>query len=184
MVQRRPDHRARASEASASPPPYPSTITVDGAGNTTTQVSVELDDFNHTSPRDLDVMLVSPTGQSLVLMGDTGGFVRATHADLTISDGADDPIPDDGRLTTGTYLPTDAEPWEWWLPPAPLESAATDLATFDGENPNGSWALYVADDGTDDAGWIGRWCLTIADRHRRRGDGHRVDVHSEPVATR
>ena len=142
--------------------PYPSTITVDGTGNTTTQVSVELDDFNHTSPRDLDVMLVSPTGQSLVLMGDTGGFVRATHADLTISDGADDPIPDDGRLTTGTYLPTDAEPWEWWLPPAPLESAATDLATFNGENPNGSWALYVADDGTDDAGWIGRWCLTIA----------------------
>jgi subtilisin-like proprotein convertase family protein len=142
--------------------PYPSTITVDGAGNTTTQVTVQLDDFSHTWPRDLDVMLVGPTGQNLVLMGDTGGFVPVADADLTISDGADGPIPDDGRLAAGTYRPTDADTGDRWTPPAPPESVGTDLATFNGDDPNGTWALYVADEGSDDVGSIGRWCLTVA----------------------
>jgi subtilisin-like proprotein convertase family protein len=143
---------------------YPSPITVDGAGNTTTEVTVQLDDVNHQAPWELHMMLVSPTGQSLVLMNDTGGFEFTLGVGLTFSDGAAGPLPVEDPLTTGTYLPTnmeDDDP-ELWMPPAPPESGATTLATFNGDDPNGTWSLYVADSNTGDYGWIGGWCLSIA----------------------
>ena len=46
--------------------------------------------------------------------------------------------------------------------PAPAPSAATTLATFNGSNPNGTWSLYVKDDGAPDSGSIaGGWCLNF-----------------------
>jgi subtilisin-like proprotein convertase family protein len=143
---------------------YPSAITVAGAGRTTTDVTVQLGDVNHESVTDLDVMLVSPTGRSLVLMSDTGGFDPAVGAGLTFSDGADGPIPEFDPLLSGTYVPTnvdDGDP-DLWTPPAPPDSSTTELALFDADDPNGTWTLYVVDDDNDRSGWIGGWCLTIA----------------------
>jgi hypothetical protein len=68
--------------------PYPSSITVDGADNTTTGVTVELVGFNHPRPLDVQVMLVGPTGQNLVLMSDTGGWIEVTGVGLTFDDDA------------------------------------------------------------------------------------------------
>jgi Ca2+-binding RTX toxin-like protein len=54
--------------------------------------------------------------------------------------------------------------------PAPLDSGATTLATFNGSDPNGTWRLFVADDEGSDSGWIGGgWCLgiTVDDRAPR-----------------
>jgi subtilisin-like proprotein convertase family protein len=142
---------------------YPSPITVAGAGRTATTVTVELGDVNHGFVGDLDVLLVAPTGQSLVLMSDTGGFDAAVGLGLTFDDGAGGPISANDPLMSGTYLPTnvdDGDP-DLWMPPAPPDSRATELAAFDGDDPNGTWNLYVADDDDGDSGWIGGWCLTI-----------------------
>jgi Bacterial Ig-like domain (group 3) len=53
--------------------PYPSPITVQGLGSRVTGLTVELGGFNDGYPSDLQVMLVGPDGQNLVLMSDTGG---------------------------------------------------------------------------------------------------------------
>src|SRR6266480_1805446 len=53
--------------------PYPSTINVSGTAGTISQVVVKLDGYTHTYPDDLDVLLVSPTGQKVIVMSDAGG---------------------------------------------------------------------------------------------------------------
>ena len=62
--------------------PYPSRITVSGAGSLTTGLTVQLGGVTHAVPIDFDVLLVSPTGQSLVLMSDVGGNGAASNAML------------------------------------------------------------------------------------------------------
>src|ERR1051326_3636025 len=53
---------------------YPSTIAVSGlAGQVVGKLTVALRGFSHPFPSDVDVLLVGPTGQSLILMSDVGG---------------------------------------------------------------------------------------------------------------
>lgn len=145
--------------------PYPSRITVSGAGAATTLVTVQLGSVSHAVPVDFDVLLVSPTGQSVVLMSDVGGIAAASGATLTFADTAAGTIPEAGPLTAGTYRPSDADSGgqvDSFPAPAPAPSAATTLATFNTFNPNGVWRLFVADDAGADGGAVsGGWCLNI-----------------------
>ena len=68
--------------------PYPSRITVSGAGTAISALTVDLADVSHTTPFDFEVLLVGPTGQNLVLMSDVGGSTPATDVDLTVADSA------------------------------------------------------------------------------------------------
>ena len=49
-----------------------STIAVSGLGNIIS-VSVRIPNISHTFYDDLDIMLISPTGQRIILMSDAGG---------------------------------------------------------------------------------------------------------------
>ena len=107
-------------------------------------------------------MLVSPTGRNLVLMSDVGRGIDVTDVDLSFSDFAVSALPDNERITTGTYLPTNLEGGDSWPAPRRPTSGATTLATFNGDNPNGTWSLYVVDGADGDQGRIDGWCLSIA----------------------
>ena len=48
--------------------PYPSNITVAGLPGVVSKVRVTLRGLSHTYSNDLDVLLVGPTGQNLILM--------------------------------------------------------------------------------------------------------------------
>src|SRR4051794_27037132 len=50
--------------------PYPSNVTVNGMAGTITDVSVTLNNFTHSWSSDVDVLLVSPTGQKVVIFSD------------------------------------------------------------------------------------------------------------------
>ena len=52
--------------------PYPTGLDIDGVPGTITDVDVVLRSISHTFPTDLDVMLVGPGGQRVLLMSDTG----------------------------------------------------------------------------------------------------------------
>jgi subtilisin-like proprotein convertase family protein len=141
--------------------PYPSSIAVDGVGSSAADVTVRLNDFSHTFPSDVSVMLVSPTGQNLVLMSGTGGNDAVVEVDLTFSDRAVDALPSEA-LTTGTFRPTVLNRFEDWPDPAPAPSDATSLATFNGSSANGAWNLYLIDLAGGDAGSISGWCLELS----------------------
>jgi subtilisin-like proprotein convertase family protein len=153
------------SNASPSPAaPYPASIDVTGRPSPIGGVEVTLTGFGHTTPIDVDVLLVGPTGQNVVLMSDVGGITPATGVNLTFSDAAATTIPAGGPLTTGTFLASDDDTSgaDSFAAPAPTPSAATDLTGFQGTNPNGTWNLFIVDDASGDVGSIaGGWSLNF-----------------------
>ena len=56
--------------------PYPSTITVTGATGLVGKVTVALKGLTHSFPDDLEILLVGPDGQQMLLMSDVGGSSR------------------------------------------------------------------------------------------------------------
>ena len=164
---------------SATPPTasslYPSQITVAGETGAITDVDVTLSGFSDSFPDDVDVLLVGPTGQAVILMSDAGGADPVAGLNLTFSDGgATLPTEDEFMFVSGTYAPgnfgpsdplicaTEANP-DSFPAPAPAGSYGSTLSSFTGLAPNGTWSLYVVDDCSGDAGQIaGGWSLTIS----------------------
>lgn len=146
-------------QGSASP--YPSPIEVAGLLGVTEKVVVTLRGLAHGFPDDIDIMLVSPTGQKVMLMSDAGGGNGITNRVL-VFDSAGGSLPDASTIFSGTYVPTDYESGDVFPPPAPSGAAGTSLGAFNGVSPNGTWSLYVADDSAGDSGVItGGWSLTL-----------------------
>jgi uncharacterized delta-60 repeat protein len=146
--------------------PYPSTLTVPAGLGTISNLRVVLHEFSHVFPADVDVLLVGPTGQTLMLMSDVGGgYPGVSGVTLTFSDegaalsgnfGADY-VP-----TTGTYKPTDVGSDDTFGAPAPPGPYGSALAAFNGTDPQGEWRLFVVDDVGIDAGSISGWSLIIS----------------------
>jgi hypothetical protein len=110
----------------------------------------------------MDFLLVGPNGAKFILMADAGGAVplATPGVTLTFSDSAGAVVPDSGPLTTGTFEPTSWEPGQTSFPaPAPptpynepgstVGGSGTQTLTgnFRLSNANGTWSLYMRDDG-------------------------------------
>ncbi|MBL9127623.1 MAG: proprotein convertase P-domain-containing protein [Verrucomicrobiales bacterium] len=149
----------------ATASPYPSTLTVSGLGTSLSSITVTLHDFTHSAAPDVGIVLQSPSGANVMLMGQVGGSVFSPVT-LTFDDAAASQVPVFfPSLTTGSYKPTDnssgftfadggshAEPTSW----------TTTLATFVGTNPNGDWKLFVQDFFGGDTGSIASgWSMNL-----------------------
>ena len=144
--------------------PYPSLINVAGLPTTEITVkSVKLGNVNHTFPDDMDIVLVSPTGQAVILMSDAGGGTDAIGLDYTFDDAAPSLMANATFNPQGTYRPTNFGTPDIFPAPGPgtITQATPTLASFSG-NPNGDWKLYVVDGFTGDFGFIGNWSISFA----------------------
>ena len=147
---------------------YPSPINVAGVAGTITDLTVTLHHMSHTFPGDVDMLLVGPMGQGVVLFSTVAvGIYPMADVTFSLSDGAYYSLPSSSDLSAGTYKPTDNASNHITAPhifPAPAPSApfATALGAFSGSSPNGTWSLYVLDTQSPDAGGIaGGWSLAI-----------------------
>ncbi|PYT00653.1 MAG: hypothetical protein DMF63_06345 [Acidobacteria bacterium] len=143
--------------------PYPSEINIANLPDPINRVVVTLTNFSHTSPDDIDVLLVGPTGRRVVLMSDAGGSNAVSNLNLTFDDTALQSLPDSTTLTSGLYRPGDFEPGDAFPAPAPSggPEGAT-LASLNGSAANGAWKLYVVDDAGNNVGNIsGGWNILI-----------------------
>ncbi|HZH33304.1 MAG TPA: hypothetical protein VEX64_00555 [Pyrinomonadaceae bacterium] len=144
--------------------PYPSNITVAGLTGNITNVTVKLENMNHTFPDDIDILLVGPGGQNILLMSDVGTGNDLNFVNLTFDDAAAASLPDAGVIGSGSYKPTNIDTTTDALPaPAPTPSANTTFAAaFGGTAANGVWSLFVGDDLGGDMGVIGNgWSITV-----------------------
>ena len=143
--------------------PYPASIHVTGQATAIGGVEVLLDGFSHQVPLDVDILLVGPGGQNVVLLSDAGGQNPVTGLDLTFSDAGATTVPAAGPMTSGTFRATDDDTsgvTDVFPAPAPAPSAATDLSAFAGTDPNGVWSLFIVDDASGDVGSISSgWSL-------------------------
>jgi subtilisin-like proprotein convertase family protein len=145
---------------------YPISQTVSGETGLLTDVDVVVDGLWHQRPDDLDLLLVGPQGQKVVLMSDACGTHALAGYGATFNDDAPAPLPDlngTDQCLVGQYRPTDHEPGDAWPDPAPRGPYAGALSAFNGTDPNGEWRLYVNDDSSDKVGFF-------TDRFRVRFD--------------
>jgi subtilisin-like proprotein convertase family protein len=169
--------------ASGNATPYPSTIVVSGEPRTLGDVNVTLYGLTHAFPSDLDMLLVGPHGQQVVLMSDatTETDGAASGITFTLDDEASTTIPD--TLVDGVaYRPTNvADGADSWPTPAPdASSAGTSLSVFDGTNANGTWSLYVEDDFPFDGGSLDGWSLDFTRAEATSPYPSTIDVSGLP----
>ena len=144
--------------------PYPSVIHVSDLGQIN-DITVSLTGITHSYGSDMDILLVGPQGQAVMLMSDVGGIYSINGLTLFIHDGAP-LLPDIDPLTMGVYRPTNyiANDGIEVLPaPAPGPPYGQQLSVFQNASANGDWKLYVVDDQKNDSGvLIQGWALTLA----------------------
>ncbi|MCU1288664.1 MAG: hypothetical protein JWN60_893, partial [Acidobacteria bacterium] len=155
--------------------PYPSNIFVSGLSGNIGKVVLTLNNITTPRPRELDILLIGPSGQKFVPISDVGDLTAATGITLVLDDAAANPLPtgDGSVLSGGTFRPTDftsggSEVFPAPAPAGPYNSpgpngTATFANTFNGTNPNGQWNLYIVDDspGGGTSTISGGWCLTF-----------------------
>jgi streptogramin lyase/subtilisin-like proprotein convertase family protein len=145
-----------ASGQSGVASPYPSTVNVSGLQGRVSKVTVRLTGISHTFPRDLDVLLVGPQGQKVVVLAGAGSPGNTTSypangITLNFSDDAPRQLSSINPLVSGFYKPTDLKPGlsqTEFNTPAPPSPYGTSLSGFNGTDPNGTWKLFVIDDST------------------------------------
>ena len=140
-----------------------SDIAVSGFSGGITNLMVELKGLNTTTPDDIEISVVGPAGEKLILMSDAGGDHDVVATTLLFSDAALDQLPalNPPNLVSGTFKPTDYGVDEGLSSPAPA-GTSTLFTVFNGTDPNGSWSLdIVANAGTDVASLSGGWALIL-----------------------
>lgn len=153
-----------ATGTSGPAAPYPSNIIVAGLGSAVSKVTVTLKNMNHTFPDDIDILLVGPGGQKLLLMSDAGGSADLVNNTYTFDDSAAATLADGALNASGTYKPSNFGTGDIFPAPAPVGPYPDPqlLSVFNGVNPNGTWSLYVFDDVGGDVGNINLgWELNI-----------------------
>jgi hypothetical protein len=150
---------------------YPTSLDVEGLPGPLTKVTATMIRFSSGSPDDVDMLLVGPEGDQVMLMSDTcgglgGGFSNDT---LTFDDDAPAFLPDNGPCPTksvATFKPSnyvgDSEPDQFGAGGGIFPPYSSTLSTFAGTDPNGFWDLYVLDDHEGVVGFeILGWALTL-----------------------
>ncbi len=152
--------------------PYPAVRTVSGADGVITDLDVFLPGVSHQRPQDLDLLLVGPRGQKLVLMSDSCGTVETRFHNWHWDDEGVGPMP--SAVSCGFpapfYWPTNSEGGgDNWPSPAPPGPYAVRLSAFDLTDPNGDWRLFVNDDSSGAIGFtLDRFGLDISTRPKAR----------------
>jgi subtilisin-like proprotein convertase family protein len=137
--------------------PYPAPRTVSGQTGIISDLNVTIDGIWHERPDDLDLLLVGPEGQKVILMSDACGTFEVAAYGWGWDDEAAAPMPDSDAIACGGsrfHRPADHEPGDSWPAPAPAGPYATSLSAFDGTDPNGEWLLFVQDDADGGTGFF------------------------------
>ena len=147
--------------------PYPGMISIPHLVGTVSRVEVTLTGLTHSHPEDLDILLTdsgafgSSGAGKVRLMSDVGGGHAITNVNLHFLDSAVDSLPNLGQITSGSYKPTNRGLGDDNFPaPAPAAPYADTLAMIPAP-ADGTWKLYINDDGNGDGGSLASWTLTI-----------------------
>ena len=152
----------------AAATPYPAIINVSGMVGVVDQVSLTLSNVYHSYPGDIDMLLVAPNGQSVMVMSDAGSGNKLVNTTFTITDLASADLPNNGQIANNTsyrpkdyFIPTAGD--DGFIAPAPAGPYFSAMSAFKGIDPNGNWQLYVRDDSAGDFGIISNgWSLNIS----------------------
>jgi len=127
-----------------------SSITVTEMSTYITNVTVVLDDIDHTCVQDLKICLISPAGTCVELLNAIG--VSGDNFTVTVLD-------DDAPL----HITYGLAPFTASFQPSQC------LAKLESENPNGAWKLQITDTAAPNTGMLNCW--SSPSRPERRSTG-------------
>ena len=154
---------APAAEQQGPASPYPSVQCVAGLVGTITKVTVTLTGFTHNGPASAQMLLVSPSGVGVLIYSQCGQVnTLSSNINLVIDDAAGSNLPCGTALSSGTFKPTQCGAPETFPSPAPQTTPAIALSAFIGENPNGSWLLYIFGVEVFNSGSLNSWQVNIS----------------------
>jgi subtilisin-like proprotein convertase family protein len=144
----------------------PSTIEVSGFTAPIADLEVTLTNLSHPTASDLDILLVGPGGQAVLIMSEAGD--DAANDTLTFDDQAAAQLPISDALVSGVFQPTNYDfipAPDTFAAPAPTNpNHGSSLAVFNGTNANGAWRLFIReqDNIPPETGTLaGGWSLRI-----------------------
>ncbi len=142
--------------------PYPSAIQVSGVPGVPSHVSATLRGVTYKFVQDLDVLLVGPGGQNVILFSDACGGDEWQNVDISFDDSA----PTMASIGTepcfeDVYKPTNYGGGDTFPAPAPGGPYGSALAPLGGVDPNGAWSLYVVDDTPLESGSLAGWAIEL-----------------------
>lgn len=149
---------------------YPSSIEVEGLPGDLTKVTATLLRIASGKPDDIDMLLVGPEGDEVMLMSDACGKTSFQDDVITFDDDASASPPNEGPCPTGSvvsfkpsnYVGSSPEPDQFGAGGGIFPPYESTLSTFAGTDPNGFWDLYVFDDDSEVNGFeILGWALTL-----------------------
>lgn len=126
---------------------YPSPINVTGLSEPITKARVSLFGVNGDETNRMQVLLVGPGGQSVVLMRNRCGDAANGYT-LSFDDFASGILPGGGtECQSGTFKPTDSDPNDSaFTAPAPPKPYGSTMSVFNNTQGNGVWSLFIEDD--------------------------------------
>jgi len=152
--------------------PYPSSVTVSGEGSFLDQINVWIGGFTDPTPSHIDLLLVGPSGASVLLLSDAGA-APADHQNFTVTTGSLAPFSTDpppqplapGSALGGAFAPTNLDDGsdDAFPAPAPAGPYGTSLQALATPTANGVWSLYAVDDTASENGALIEygWMLQI-----------------------
>lgn len=135
--------------------PYPFQFVVSGKVGKVADLDLVLGEVTHQRPEDLSALLVAPNGTKALLVDGACGEDEAVGVTWTLDDEAAGQLADDGSCPSGSYRPRADDVVQPMPAPAPVGPYAGTLSRFDGIDPNGTWSLYLSDDGAGAYGFLG-----------------------------
>jgi hypothetical protein len=165
--------------------PYPSNIVVSGVPTNPPDVTVTLERLimgTSQSLDDLDIALVGPNGNKVVLMSDAGQACDTgceSPGQSFVFNDSGSSVPQSGTVGSGPWKPTDyaqaggffgfcTPETDTWPSPFPVAGSffTTLMAAYGSSPGNGTWSLYIVDDcrQTNNAtanSFAGGWSLTF-----------------------
>lgn len=106
-----------------------------------TKVTVSID-LTHTKDKKLKIWIKSPSGTKILLSSKNGG-TGDNYTNTTFDDDAATSITAGSAPFTGTFIPEES------------------LATFVGEDPNGTWQLSIKNNAGSIVGTLNSWSITV-----------------------
>jgi subtilisin-like proprotein convertase family protein len=153
--------------------PYPSEKTFNTPdGQVIDDLNLNINGFNHSFPRDVDMMLQGPTGETVMVMSDEcSGDDIADSRPFTFDDEAPLGLTSDPASCNGPTVitkPSDRDDVpengpENMPAPAPPRPYGSTMSVFDGL-PGGTFRLFINDATTGDTGFISGWNVTMTTR--------------------
>jgi len=147
--------------------PYPAPVSVAGLVGKIAKVTVQLKGISENSgdyASNLDIQVVGPGGQNVMLISDAGGTHTLSNITLTLDDAASALLPQSLSIKSGTYKPTNYSGDSDAFPaPAPTGTPGSALSVYNDLDPNGTWNLFVLNEYSGGGGnMTGGWSITIA----------------------